>query len=168
MTEFTKWRSLVDGAEISAIPDTVVSRPNDNDDTSNDGENGLVLDLKTSWPSIGARISNNSSGDFIARLYKKDGGSDDDINDWTEVMSIDISEKSSGDAFAFNNVNLQDGDTVAIVLDEADVFGFADGADEYPYSSDDIDITARILVGDIQDQNAIAINDVGNPDGVLN
>ena len=168
MTEFTEWRSLVDGERIAAIPDTVASRPNDDDSTSPFGEDGLVLDLKTNWPSIGARISNNSSGDFIARLYKKDGGSDDDINDWTQVMSIDISDKSSGDAFAFNDVNLQDGDTVAIVLDEGDVHGFANDSDQYPYSSDDIDITARVLGGDIQIDNAIAIDDVGNPDGVLN
>ena len=64
MTEFTTWRSLVDGAEISAIPDSVVKDSqwyydprsedaNDNDtltqltDQGDEGNNATVLDGET-------------------------------------------------------------------------------------------------------------------------
>ena len=40
MTEFTTWRSLVDGAEISAIPDGVVLRPESDDLDHFSGDTG--------------------------------------------------------------------------------------------------------------------------------
>ena len=42
MSNFTAWRSLVDGEEIGAIPDSVVYQYNSQDETLNDGETYTV------------------------------------------------------------------------------------------------------------------------------
>jgi hypothetical protein len=141
----------------SAIPDSVVSRPDDDDSFSNMDEEGMEIELKSDWPSIGARISNNTIGATRAYLRESDG---------TAITDIDISGLSSGDAFTFDDVNLSSGNRYWITLSAEGsswTLGFRNGADNYPYTSDDIDITARVLDGSSTQQgNAWAINDIGN------
>ena len=163
MTEFTTWRSLVDGEEIVAIPDTVVSRGDDTVDVDDTGSFGLVIKPKTdNWTSIGARISNLSEGATRARLYDFDG--EDDY-----IATKDISHLSSGDPFAFEDVYLVEGQEYAIEIDNNGsewTRGFAEG--DYPITSDDLDITGRSDDASKNDKDPVAVNDVGNPDGVLN
>ena len=151
---------------IDAIPDTVTSRPDDDDSFSDDRTRGKEIVLKSDWPSIGARISNNTSGPTIARLYEYDS----DTDSYNEIATVDVSGLSAGDPFAFDDVDLKDGDTHAIGLDAEgsswDVGFFSDG-DDFPYEGEDLDITGRFFDGDVDQVQTQAVNDVGNPDGVL-
>jgi len=159
MTDFTggTWRSLVDGSEVSAIPDSVVSREEDDGDGTTSNQLGLEVELKSDWPSIGAEISNLTSGATRAYL-QDDSGSD--------IDSIDISDKSSGDSFTFDDVNLPSGERYRIVLDaEGSDYtrGFASDGDNYPYTTEDIDITGVVLDGDISTSDqARGVNHIGN------
>ena len=141
----------------SAIPDSVASRPNDDNSTNATGESGLEIETKTEWPSIGARISNNTTEATTAYLR---------TNDSTLIESVDISTLSSGDTFTFDSVDLAANSTFRITLDAGGnefTAGFILGGTDYPYTSEDIDITARIFDGgDPEDSSAVAVNDIGN------
>ena len=158
MSDFTTWRSLVDGEEIGVIPDSVVSRPGDNEITDDSEEQGLEIELKSDWPSIGAEISSNTSG--VTRAYLRQ-------TDETLIEDVDISSLSAGDAFIFEDVDLKSGDKYIITVDaEGSSFtnGFTDPF-EYPYTSDDVDITARYRGQNdppIIDGQPAAINNIGN------
>ena len=142
---------------IDAIPDSVVSREDDDGDGTTSNQLGLEIELKSDWLSIGAEISNLTSGATRAYL-QDDSGSDIDI--------IDISDKSSGDAFTFDDVELDSGEIYRIVLDaEGSDYtrGFAGDGTNYPYTTDDIDITGVVLDGDISTSDeARAVNNIGN------
>ena len=150
---------------VAAIPDSVTSRPQDDDSTTSDFDAGFQIELKNDWPSIAVRISNETSGVTRAYLYE-----DDNDDAGSLIEDIDISGKSSGDTFAFNDVDLQNGGKYWIAVDaEGSDWerGFADGADDYPYVGDDLDITDRYVAGGANTGAATALNDIGNPDGVL-
>ena len=142
------------------IPDSVVSRPDD-DSTApgRDDVQGMEIELKSDWPSIGGRISNNSSGADTARLYDSDTRS--------QIDSVDISGLSSGDAFTFDDVNLESGKKYIIFLDGANwTLGFRDNESNYPYTSDDVDITGNVSESTnasvYTDDVVQAIDDIGN------
>ena len=140
---------------IDAIPDSVVSRPDDTESVERDEELGFVVELKDGWPSIGAEISSLTSGQTTAYLREEDG---------TLIESQDISSLEAGDAFTFDDVNLTDGEKYQITLD-------ADGSDYtqgkitdrgYPYTSDDIDIISRAINGESDENDESCINNIGN------
>ena len=165
MQEYEHWKSLVDLQEYPALPDTVVSRGDDTLDVDDTESYGLVIKPKTDkWTSIGARISNLSEGATRARLYDFDG--EDDY-----IATKDISNLSSGDPFAFEDVDLVDGQEYAIEIDNNGsewTRGFNADFGDYPVTSDDLDITGRSNDASKNDSDPVAVNDVGNPDGVLN
>ena len=147
-------RILFDGP---AIPDSVVTRPEDDDTVDRSGESGLEIETKAEWPSIGARISSNTSGVTDAYLREDDG---------SLIDNVDISDLSSGDAFTFDDVDLNPDTKYRITVDaDGDGFtnGFRSGETDYPYESDDVHITARLFEGgEPEDQGVIAVNDIGN------
>ena len=145
---------------VGVTPDSVTSRPEDNNTTTGDFQAGFEISLTSDWPSIAARISQNTSGQTTAYLRE-----DDD----TLIDSQDISALSAGDTFSFDGVNLSSGQNYFITID-------AGGSDytlginndvEYPFEGDDLDIVARYFDGDTDTTNVINLNDIGNPDGVL-
>ena len=135
------------------IPDSVVSR--DRDDSSFDRDAGEVrgqrVDLKTSWRSIGAKISDNTSGVTQAELL------DDDDN---VINTVNISDLSAGDAFTFDNVELSEG-VYEIIVGNPDSSWTNGGTQDvdYPYTTKDIDI---ISTADGRTDFATAVNDIGN------
>ena len=167
MAPFGASRAGLMSVAADDIPDSVVSRPDDTDDTGDDEDAGLFVELKTDWPGLGAEISNRTSGVTRAYLY-----------DWDEenetrslITDIDISDKSSGDVFAFEDVELDEGEEYLITIDaEGSEYdqGFDLDGDDYPYESEDIDIVARWRRGSRNLNSVHAINNIGNPDGVLN
>ena len=172
MTEFTTWRSLVDGEIISTIPDSVVSRPNDLDaSNSRDEEDwGMVIETKSLWPSIAGRISDLTVGATISRIYEYD-----EINDslGQEINNTDISALSAGDIFEHNDVSLSANQQFVITIDAEGLefdLGRNQDATDYPYTSDDVDFVGFYngIGQEKQTNQAVGINDVGNPDGVLN
>ena len=162
MTEFTTWRSLVDGEEISAIPDSVVSRPDDNDSVSDDPSRGLVINPNSTFQSVGVEISTNTSGVSRARLY------DYDADQYIET--VDVSDLSAGDAFKFDS-EIKQGQDYGLEADNdgsSYTIGFNDGATDYPYTGEDIDIVAGSSGGNLEtDRQAQVLNNVGNPQGIL-
>ena len=150
---------------MDAIPDGVVSRPDDDDAiTGRDDSNGHVFNSESDYSAIGARISNNTSGVTRARLY-------DYVAD-AYIETIDISNLSSGDAFAFES-EISANQDYGIEVDaegEGYTLGFASGEDNYPYTTEDIDIdiVAQSRDGESRTGQAQAVNDIGNPDSILN
>lgn len=159
-----------DALEVSAIPDSVVSRPTDDGSTSGEADKwALIVETKSEWPSLGARISQNTSGATRGYLHYYD-----DVNNQfgSLIQDVDISSLSSGDVFTFDNVNLQANDKFIISLDAEGgnyTAGYNTGSVNFPYTTADIDIIKRYDGrNDTFDTNATQIvNDIGNPDGVL-
>ena len=141
--------------EGDAIPDSVVSRPDDNDSFSADNRiEGVQIELKSDWPSIGCRISNNSD---IDSLVLRD-------NDQNRIETVDVSGLSAGDAVTFDDVDLQNGQNYQITTDEdntGETFGFRDDGDDFPYTSEDVDITDGINNSDLGSTVRV-VNDIGN------
>ena len=150
----------MDGAEIIAIPDSVVSRPDDDNTSTAPNKFGLVVQMQVDASAIGSEISNLTEDVTRGYLYEIDGDSLGDL-----IQDVDVSDKSAGDAFTFDDVNLTDGEEYGIVLDaEGDewTIGNFDGGHEYPYTSDDLDIVARIGAGGVDDGRPNGVNNIGN------
>ena len=159
---YEKWRSVIDGINID-IPDTVVSREDDDDTRERSDKYGLVIETKTDWSSIGSTISNLTDGVTRAYLHEYDD-ENDAIGDLIE--DVDVSSKSSGDSFTFDDVNLTSDETYMILLDAEGsdyTLGFFDGSN-FPYTSEDLDIIDRWDgVGEETDgTDPSAVNNIGN------
>jgi len=159
MVKYNLVRSLVDGADITTIPDEVVSRPTDNETHSVNYTAGLVIQTSKPYTSIGAVISQNTTG--FSTAYLEDG-------DQNSIATTDISSLSVGDAFSFENVDLPAGEYIIYI--DCDSAGYYDdgGDPNYPYTGTNIDITKLYSNGNIDPVNPPrGINDIGNPQGVL-
>jgi len=169
---------LGDGSEISevrtgagdvlfsaiTIPDSVVSRTDDDGSTSNSGSFGLVINPNNDFDKFGVRISNNTSGATRLRVYEYSQSS--------YVHSQSISGSTSGDAVAVN-FPISQGEDYGVELDgsgQSYTVGFygGSGSQNYPITGTDIDIVARSQDGTQQTNNDyIGINDIGNPSNIL-
>ena len=150
-----------------AIPDSVVSRPDDTNDTTRDDKTGMVIETKTSWPSIGVEISNDTNNVTTAYLYEADSESDNP--QVSLIDDVDVSSLSGGDAFAFDDVGLNTGEEFSILLDAggSDYDAGVAGASDYPFTTDDLDIIARSAEGTMDQDTAFSVNNIGNPNGIL-
>ena len=149
----------VDGRAVArrVIPDSVASRPDDNNESEVTGKFGLQIETKEFWPSIGARISGNTSDATRAYLQNEDGS--------TTISDVDISNLSAGDAVAFDDADLNANDKYRIVIDgEGSSFtvGVNTDADNYPYTSDAVDIIDRVDGGSTDGGNALGFVEIGN------
>ena len=157
MTDFSggSWGSLITDT-VSAIPDEVVSRPTDDNAISSNYEAGLVFQTSKSYKSIGAVISQNTTG--FSTAYLEDGTQN-------SIATTDISSLSAGDAFSFENVDLPAGEYIIYI--DCNYAGYYDGIN-YPYTGTNIDITHQYSNGYIDPgQQPRGVNDIGNPQGVL-
>jgi len=137
------------------IPDSVVSRENDDQSFDQTVREGFEIEVKSDWQSIGARLSNLTSGLTVAYLQDSNG---------SNIDTVDITGLTSGDAFTFNNVNLLSGNKYRIVAD-AEGSTFTEGlrnVSNYPYTSNDVDITNRVFDGALDQANVAILNDIGN------
>lgn len=140
-----------------AIPDSVVSRPNDDDSVpSVTLERGLEILVDGDFGEIGARISNNTSG--VTRAYLLD--SSENVIDETDISGL-----SSGDAFTLAG-SMTSGKNYIIAVDAEGsnyTIGFRNSEQNYPYTSTDVDITGRYKsdIG-VDTGNVHAVNDIGN------
>lgn len=150
-----------------AIPDSVTSRPDDDDSASETGSIGPAFTTTSDFDEIGARISANTSGVTRARLYDYSKGS--------YVETVDISGLSAGDTFSIA-YDYQSGVDYAFELDDngnSYTIGYLFEGWDYPYTGEQIDIIARSNDGtqNSTDGDSFAqignVNDIGNPDGIL-
>ena len=144
---------------VSAIPDSVTSRPADDDSASVSRSLGLAITPNNDFDAVGFRISANTVDATRARLY--------DYSQSAYVATKDISGLSAGDTETFN-YGFVSGQDYGIELDNDGstwTVGFASGDEstEYPFTGEDIDIIARSDEG-VQDSSSdpVAVNDIGN------
>ncbi len=149
------WNTL---QEPSAIPDSVVSRPDDNNSTSTDTPFGIQISVKRDWPDfIDVELSDNGSDRTRAYIYR--------FSDAELVVDKDISDLSSGDQFRFELSDPLDPDEEYNIIADAEgssyTSGFYDDA-SFPYESDDIDIIDGAAREDEGDPNPHNFVKVGN------
>jgi hypothetical protein len=108
-TEIAEVRTGAGDVLFSAIPDSVVSRPADNNQGSLTGKFGVRINSDVKWPSIGAELSSNYSGGSTAYIYR--------VSDGQLKGQTDISGLAAGDTFTIKNVNLAANTDYNFVLD---------------------------------------------------
>ena len=156
--------NVTTGFPKSVIPDSVVSRPDDDRSSSDVTTSiGIVINPNETFDKFAARISNNTERVTRARLF--------DYSQSTYVSTTDISALSAGDPFIIES-EIVSGTDYGVELDndgsEWDV-GFYDSDPSWPITGDEIDLVARSSDGLQNDPNDLvaAVNDIGNPDNVL-
>lgn len=146
-----------------AIPDSVVSRPDDNSSTDAGNRSGIVVNPNNDFDRFAARLSDNVSNFTVCHIYDFDDGS------WI-VENKDISSKSAGDTIIFD-ISVNEGTEYGLSVSRDDSNLYTEGAYDspsYPYSGTDFDIVNGIVSGTDKTSNkASNLNDVGNPDNVL-
>ena len=143
-----------------AIPDSVVTRPADNETFNDDRSWGVGIEVTEEWPEIGARISDNTSGATRAQIFDDDG---------QVIGETDISGKSAGDTFTVElDEKLVDGPMYSIELDaEGSDFdrGGLDADDvDLPYVSDDGNLEIVVGTGEGGDSftGLYCVDEIGN------
>ena len=164
MSDFTTWRSLVDGEEIGVIPDSLIERDDDNNDTTQSDKQGTLISFESNWPDFQSEISNNSDQFTVAEIFEWNGG---DGNE--ELLeSVDVSSKESGDVVTFESVNLEPETDYAITLDNEDgdvVAGYNDEIGVELESDDgEIKTTAGVQGSDTNPNNVFCWTKLGNID----
>ena len=148
---------------FDVIPDSVTSRPDDDESESSFSESqGLAIVSSKSFSGTKARISSQTSGVTRARVY--------DYGQSEYIASTDISGLSSGDVFQID-FDFQSGVDYGIELDAEGgdyTAGFNRDERDYPYTGTDIDIIARSRNGTQIDDGTSSsgvssVNDIGNP-----
>lgn len=121
-----------DALTADAIPDSVVSRPDDNNSTTDSRTLGLKIESTVDWPSIGAELSSNSTDFTTAYIYRESDG---------QLMGqTDVSPLSAGDTFVVEDVNLQSNTVYNFVMDAEGsswTTGYLGGPPDYPFTSAD-------------------------------
>jgi len=146
-----------DSLVVSAIPDSVVSRPNDDLSTETTQSAGAVVNFNSKFGQFGFNISNNTEGVTRARLF--------DYSQGTYVLSVDISNKSAGDPVIFE-YSVVVGVDYGIELDAnggSYQSGFLSGSSGSTYTSQDVDIVSVSVDGSQSSTDAHQnVNDIGN------
>ena len=156
-SEISEVRTGAGDVLFSAIPDSVVSRPNDGRTFSESDRRGVKFDTSEEWPSIQGEISQNTANVTTAYVTKTDG---------TIIQSVSISGLSAGDVFTFQDIGLSSG-TYYMMID-AGGSNYDQGAREnlsYPFSDSDGDLTLEAGVfnsGSNENQDCYNIKQLGN------
>jgi len=110
VTDDTSDSITVTVEEASAIPDSVVTRPDDDRTFTNTKAFGVRISVSQEWPDIGAEISQNPSGFTRAYVY--------DVSDGTLMGDVDISALTAGNTFTVGlDSPLQSGNSYNFVVD---------------------------------------------------
>ena len=115
MTEFTTWRSLVDGTEISAIPDSVVLQARASELDLNDG------DSVTSWPDISGD-GNDLSTDSGDPSYHEDVINGEPVvrSHGNETMTADIGTIEMPFAISYVSAVVDDDSNEIVASDDSE------------------------------------------------
>jgi len=155
MTEFTTWRSLVDGAEISAIPDSVVERPEDDGTGQTRQTSGVIFKSTEEWPEIGAKVSANEDDDAnVAEVYRIE---DDDST--TLIGQLEETDIKAGFEFSVEldePVDTEHEHLIGIRRDDFEVYTRGRNQNvEYPIFSDD-DVLELVEGGRVDDNGSLS------------
>ena len=160
-TDFNEWYSLVDGQIILDIPDVVVSRPEDDDASTNTFKAGIAFSSETEFSAIGFKISANTEGATRAELFEV-------VDEEAELIATkDISGLGAGDEFSME-ADIKTSPDYNIALDaEGDDYVPGRGDYDYPYTEGDLSIIGRFIVdpSEIDDDgspyNIVSVGDLG-------
>lgn len=143
-----------------AIPDSVVSRENDDSTTTGPQSIGVAISPNEDFSAIAFRISSNTSGFSRARLY--------DYSSNSYVKSKDVSGLTAGDTVRFDYTYIANNEYGFEIDDNGASYtqGYPSSYG-YPYTGSELDIINRSIGGSQTTNNPNNVNDVGNPDGVL-
>ena len=137
MAPFGASRAGLMSTRVDAIPDSVVSRPEDDESASQTGLRGVKIETNVEWSAIGARISGNAAGITNAEIRRD---SDD-----TLMGSTSFDSKGAGDTFTIElDNNLVSDERYYFELDaDGDSYtqGFYRADGEFPFISDDEDLS---------------------------
>ena len=155
---FTSWKGITDG-QTYGIPDTSVSRPEDDESGSNN-ELGLEFTISQDWANIDFRVSANTPLDGGVEEFVLEDSSNNNIK------TKDVTSRSAGDVVTFEDVDLSAG-TYYIYLqssDGSDVDYGRYSSPDYPYTSSDgnMEITAGYSGGSTVSTFAYSISEIGN------
>jgi len=151
---------LLSSGAIDVIPDSVVSRDPDNNNSAGITDAvGLRIAVSQDWSRIGGELSSNVSGVTRAYVYR--------VSDGQLLGDADISSLTAGDTFTVDlDTALSAGDEANFVVD-AEGASYTTGFDDnpsYPYTSSDGNL--EIINGGWNQQdttpNAFCILTVGN------
>jgi hypothetical protein len=152
---------FVEGVGAAAL-DSVTIRPSDSSSAGLSRSLGLVFSPAADFNNVGFRISARTTGVTRALLF--------DYSQSQFVITKDISSLSSGDVETFSHPFIA-GRDYGIEVDANGSnysIGFASNSN-YPFTGEDIDIVARSDGGTQVTQDGVTgVNDIGNPDNVLN
>jgi len=128
----------IDGQTVfTAQPQSVVTLANETDSRSRTGKSGVVIETKSLWPSIGATIGNITSGVTTAYLHFHTNNN----TIGSLIATTSLSGLSSGDSFAFQNVNIGANDEYAILVDAGgSSYSMGFGNQAFPQTSADVDV----------------------------
>jgi len=113
------------------IPDSVVSRSDDDDTVDLTDKFGLRFNSTVEWPSIGGEISSNTANISTVYVYR--------VSDGILMGSADVSGITSGETFTVDNIDLSADTDYAIVADNngsTHSMGHKNSA-SYPFTSTD-------------------------------
>ena len=153
MSDFTTWRSLVDGEEIGVIPDSLLTRDDDNTDSTGTVEAGVIFELSERWQDrFDIELSTGGDVAFTEARIREE-------SDRSIVASKDISDKSGGDQVAIpldEDLQAEKDYTIGLATDGTVDTGALDNVD-YPVSSDDgvIEVKTGIRI-DVDDGSTIS------------
>ena len=123
----------------SDIPDSVVSRPADDDSGTGSQNEGLKFSVSQDWVDFQAQISSNSetASDETAVIER--------ASDNVQVASLDISSNGPNDVVTFNDINLSSGTSYYIYgqTSNSRVRGF-NTSPSFPYASSDGNLTVDV------------------------
>ena len=117
---------------FGAIPDSVVSRTPDDEQSESETAFGMRFSTTETWVEIGFELSSNTDGPTRARLFNDE---DDSL-----IGQKDISDLSGGDTFTIEpDEELVDGVDYSIMVDdEGSEYSYGRfGDDDTPYESED-------------------------------
>jgi len=136
VSDGTDWYVANNLGYVGIIPDSVVSRPADNNSANNSNRQGVRIETNVEWPEIGGRISSNTANPTQAYIYR--------VSDGQLLGNTDISSLSAGDAFTISlSSNLIPGESYNFILDaegSSYTLGF-NNSPSFPYTSPDGDLS---------------------------
>lgn len=150
-------RSGILGSGV-AIPDTSVSRPDDDTSTNDNNDVGILFTVTQDWIDFSAEISSLHQPASDELLVIGDANGND-------VATLDISGNTSGDVVTFSDVNLASGNQYTMYgrTSNSRQRGFATNL-SFPFTSSDgnLSIDSGYSNGSTASSTAYAVKQIGN------
>jgi len=143
-SEISEVRTGAGDVLFSAVPNTQITRPTDNDSNSVSSKSGLVINPNVSLNGIKAELSSDLSGVTTAYV--------EEVATGTTLGTTSISSLSSGDTFRVDGITMDSGTDYMLLVD-AGGSSYTQGihnSSSYPLTGPAFDVTERAFIGSPQ------------------